>query len=285
MRKMGKSNELFLRTVYFILAGSATATFTIRGADGLLNSNRTLQSFHMVEYNISSWDVYLINASEVLLVAHISRTCDADNAGSTNGDPSMVFLRPVDRPDLLSSAYRFLTPQTSNFLDVSYNTLVYTDYSNYPNVVINTPATAGLLRDGILATTDRTDVGASGFSGAQIPVSPGAHAITHNAGIKFAVYLYGNAYMEAYATAIAAWNTTDTNDQNCGQISTTVQSVNASLYTSAPQPIAMVNNPGTTHKNRNNNNENPDNFNQPGKYPATSNIVNVTVHRSINNSV
>ena len=114
----------------------------------------------MFEYSISSSNVYLIKASAGLLVAHISHTCDADYVGSINGDPSMVFLPPLDRPDLLSSDYRFLTPHMSDYVNLAYNTLAYTDYSNYLNAVVNTTAAAGLLLGGSpVASTIWTEVG------------------------------------------------------------------------------------------------------------------------------
>ena len=202
-----------------VLATNVSLTYSIKNSTGFQVSSGSIQPFQMGEYNTSSTSSYYIVASNPLLVAHISHTNDADCTGCTNGDPSMVFPPPLDRTDLLSSDYRFVTPQVSNFINIYYSTTAYTDYSNFLNIIISSTETSGLVMDGTSVTATWAVFISSSYSVAQIPVSPGTHSIYHSTGVKFAAYLYGNTYQEAYATPVTPWNST-TYAISCGQTTT-----------------------------------------------------------------
>jgi RHS repeat-associated protein len=100
------------------------------------------------------------------------------------GDPSMMLVPPLDQ---------FRSSYTISTVNIEANWFRL----NYVNVIVPTGAISSLQVDG--APADATlfrEVPGSGFSGAQIAVSPGVHQLTANS--PFGAFVYGLAPSDAY---------------------------------------------------------------------------------------
>ena len=72
-------------------------------------------------------------------------------------------------------------------------------FDNFINIVAPTADLAGLLLDGSPLVATFTPISTSGFSGAQVNVSVGAHTIKHTSPIvPFGVHAYGFAFFDSY---------------------------------------------------------------------------------------
>jgi uncharacterized repeat protein (TIGR01451 family) len=122
----------------------------------------------------------VISTSKPALVAQFSNGSTFDNM--TNADPSMMLIAPVDQ---FQPAYQVPTP--SGFA------------INEINLVAPSGSVGAIAIDGAAVPSSAyTPIGSSGFSGAQVDVTPGSHALT-GTGAPFGVSSYGFDSFDAYS--------------------------------------------------------------------------------------
>ncbi|MDF1613696.1 hypothetical protein [Desulfurivibrio dismutans] len=99
-----------------------------------------------------------------------------------------------------SDPFMMLVPPSEQFLDHYVFATPTSGFNNFVNIVIPTPAVETLLLDGEPLDPELFHpIGDSGFSGAQVPLQAGSHAIA--AGQPFGIYVYGFASYDSYGYA------------------------------------------------------------------------------------
>jgi len=134
------------------------------------------------QIDLASGSYHQIKTSGPALVAQYSKSKSADLVDS---DPFMMLVSPIEQ---FGSNYLVSTPGSDPVA-----------FSNYLNIVAPTNKLAGLFLDDEAITGPFSPIGASGFSGTQIPVDIGTHTIRHlSPNVVFGVYLYGFAPSDSY---------------------------------------------------------------------------------------
>lgn len=128
----------------------------------------------------------LIEANAPIMLAQYCTSWyfDDELRADLDVDPSMMLIIPTEQ---------FLNQYTFNSPATGYAT-------HFVNVVVPTAATSTLVLDGSPINASLfSQIGNSGFSGAQVPISAGKHAISGN--VEFGIYVYGYAsgWGESYA--------------------------------------------------------------------------------------
>lgn len=119
-----------------------------------------------------------IVASEPVLVAQYSNSTEFDGVTS---DPFMMLIPPFEQ---FLAGYTVTTP-ASGFA------------TNFINVVAPNAAVGAITLDGaVVPTTSFTAIGASGFSGAQLPVGVGTHNLAGP--LPFGTFMYGFDSFDSY---------------------------------------------------------------------------------------
>ena len=221
-------------------AGTASnTTFTIYTSSGSVAWFGSTSESETDEYSTLYNTVYYIRSSKPVLVAQFALSSQIFLG---TGDPFMVFLPPLDRPELLSSDYRFITPPTSTGLT----------YGHFINVVISSANTVGLMVNCKTVTPTWTTISTIGYSTAQIKIPAGSSSIIHASGKLFAAYMYGSTISEAYAMALTPWNSNLTFSTNmdpsaCStsttstSIPTTIQSTTRDISTVTSDDVIVSN--------------------------------------------
>ncbi|MFC1935737.1 thrombospondin type 3 repeat-containing protein, partial [Chloroflexota bacterium] len=163
--------------IFRIMAASNGTTVSITGS-----AVATLNRGQYYETSLSSSTYADITTSGPALVTQFSKGSAADGVTS---DPFMMMIPPTGQ---FASNYTISTPAAS---PVSFD--------NYINIVAPTANLTGLRLDGLPIGVSFTPIGTSGHSGAQVPVSIGAHTVQHLSPIvPFGVYAYGWASYDSY---------------------------------------------------------------------------------------
>ncbi len=122
-----------------------------------------------------------IIATGPIMVAQYSTSIYFDNGTTGKGDPFFMIIPPYSQ---FLNHYTITTPPTG--FDI-----------NYANVVAPTAMLGNITLDGAaIPWSSFSSIGVSGFSGAQVPLSVGAHTLDGPAG--FGVFVYGYAQDEGY---------------------------------------------------------------------------------------
>lgn len=118
-----------------------------------------------------------ITSNEPILVAQYSNGTAFDGVIA---DPFMMMIPPFEQ---FLADYTVSTPATG--------------FTNYINVVASTSDIGNVTLDGVpIPPASFTPIGMSGFSGAQLAVSPGSHNLTST--LPFGVFVYGFAQDDSY---------------------------------------------------------------------------------------
>jgi uncharacterized repeat protein (TIGR01451 family) len=127
-------------------------------------------------FEISLSSAARISATKPICVAQVAKGSKFDD--NPNADPFEMLIVPTSR---MQSSY--LVATSANALPI-----------NYLNVVVPTPAVAGVKLDGgTVPPASFTPIGGSGYSGAQLPVAVGSHTVTAGAPLGVSVYGFGPA--------------------------------------------------------------------------------------------
>jgi uncharacterized repeat protein (TIGR01451 family) len=119
-----------------------------------------------------------ITSNNPILVAQYSNSQKFDGVVS---DPFMMLIPPFEQ---FQGGYTLTTP-ASGFA------------TNFINVVAPKEAVGSILLDGVAIPADKfTDIGDTGFSGAQVPISLGAHSLSGL--FPFGAAIYGFAIHDSY---------------------------------------------------------------------------------------
>lgn len=119
-----------------------------------------------------------ISADQPILVAQYANGSEFDRR---TGDPFMMLIPPIEQ---FLENYTITTP-TDGF------------ESHFVNVVAPDTAIDALALDGrAIPVASFVPIGASGFSGAQVPLTVGSHKVTGS--LPFGVLVYGFAVLESY---------------------------------------------------------------------------------------
>ena len=104
-------------------------------------------------------------------------------------DPCEILLPPTGHY-LLTNTIFTLTNDLPNQVTGDFD-------ESYLNIIVTQSAITNTLVDGShIATTNFVAIGSSGYSGAQIPVEPGAHTISSSQPVG--VEIYGFGFEDAY---------------------------------------------------------------------------------------
>lgn len=154
-----------------VLAGTDNTSVSINGAPVA-----TLNRGQLHEQIITG--PATITASEPVLVAQYSNSSSYDGVTS---DPFMMLIPPFEQ---FLGAYTVTTPATG--------------FSpNFINVVAPNAAVGSITLDGApIPAASFTAIGASGFSGAQVPVALGTHNLVGT--LPFGAFMYGFASFDSY---------------------------------------------------------------------------------------
>jgi hypothetical protein len=129
-----------------------------------------------------------ITASQPVLVAQYANGSAFDG---TTGDPFMMLVPPAEQ---FGASYTVGTPRLFDYFAFQYADI----FANHLTLIVRTNGTGAIQIDGIpVAASAFQPIGASGYSGAHVPVNPGTHRLT--GGVPFGVSLYGWAPFESYA--------------------------------------------------------------------------------------
>jgi hypothetical protein len=119
-----------------------------------------------------------IVANNAVLVAQYSNSSSFDNVTS---DPFMMLIPPFEQ---FLGAYTITTPATGFA-------------TNFANIVAPSAAVGNITLDGVaIPPGSFTPIGASGFSGAQVPITLGSHNFVGN--MPFGIFVYGFANFDSY---------------------------------------------------------------------------------------
>jgi hypothetical protein len=157
--------------VFRILASQDNTTVYLNGVlETTLNRGKFLEKVLTARTQIE--------ASAPVLVAQYSPGQSFDNVVS---DPFMMLIPPTEQ---FLNQYTLSTPATG-----------FT--ANFVNIVVPSTAISSLRLDGAsIDTTLFSSIGSSGFSGAQVPVALGSHAIIGD--VPFGIYVYGFGSYDSY---------------------------------------------------------------------------------------
>lgn len=118
-----------------------------------------------------------VEASEPILVAQYSNSSSYDGVTS---DPFMMLIPPYEQ---FLGSYTVSTPASG--------------FNNYINLVAPSSAVGALTIDGIpVGASSFVAIGATGFSGAAVPVTSGSHVLA--APLPFGAFVYGFASYDSY---------------------------------------------------------------------------------------
>ncbi len=151
-----------------------------------------LNAGQFMERNITTSSI--ITSSKPILVSQFARgiTC----SGGVTGDPFMMLIPPTEQ---------FLANYTVTTV------LGYT--THFVNLVVPNSIVGSLTQDGVaIPAASFTAIGASGFSGAVVAITPGSH--TFNGALAFGIFTYG-------------WNSADSYGYPGGQSFSPVALVNS----------------------------------------------------------
>lgn len=129
-----------------------------------------------------------ILASEPVLIVQLANSSEFDD---TTGDPFMLLIPPVEQ---FGGDYTFATPRLFDSWQHSYTNI----FDDFLNLAVRMGDAEAITLDG--APIDPgvwVPIGNSGYSGAQISVTPGVHRVT--APLPFGACVYGWADFESYA--------------------------------------------------------------------------------------
>ncbi|OQY27257.1 MAG: hypothetical protein B6244_11170 [Candidatus Cloacimonetes bacterium 4572_55] len=127
-----------------------------------------------------------IEASNPVLVMQYSNGNQWDPNIPNNGDPFMMMIPPTEQ---FMNSYTFATPNEGF-------------PTNYVNVTIQTDGISTLIFNGEPVDSGLFEpIGATGYSGAGIPIDVGSHTIENTAGIPFGIYSYGFWADDSYGYA------------------------------------------------------------------------------------
>ena len=159
----------------------------------------TLQASEFFELDVDSTDpneAYLeVNTSKSALVTQFAKSQQTDSAV---GDPSMTLVIPTEQ-FLADFAVRTITDyyRPPAFIN---NDPRDTAFDNYLNIIAKNTDIGGVRVDGAPVSAAFVPIGASGYSAAQVSITPGEHHITHVLKTTpLGVYVYGWEDFESYA--------------------------------------------------------------------------------------
>lgn len=119
----------------------------------------------------------IVQANNPILVAQYSNSQTFDGNNPPDADPFMVIVPPVEQ---FLGDYTVTTPQLGFPV-------------NYINVVAPNSAIGNITLDGVIVPASSfVAIGASGYSGAQLPVQAGSHNLTGQQAFGVFVYAYAN---------------------------------------------------------------------------------------------
>jgi hypothetical protein len=159
-------------------------------------------------YEIQLGFATTITSTKPVLVAQFSDSSDFDAV--PNSDPFMVLVPPTP---LYSSSYTIESP-TNDFP------------ANYVNLMVPNAAVGGINLDGVLIAAGAfSAIGGSGFSSAQVAVTPGPHHLSSAGGQAFGLIAYGWNLYDAYGYPGGTCNSTllQTNRYFCPQTNAVIQ--------------------------------------------------------------
>lgn len=122
-----------------------------------------------------------ISADKPILVAQFANSSDFDSV--LDSDPFMVIVPPVA---FYSANYTVPAPNT--------------DFTgNFLNLIVPNTSIAQVVLDGsTLPASTFSAIGASGYSGAKVPVNVGAHRVSTSTGANFGLVAYGWSLFDGY---------------------------------------------------------------------------------------
>ncbi|MFQ3326606.1 MAG: hypothetical protein ACI8YC_001244, partial [Salibacteraceae bacterium] len=157
---------------YRILAGTNGTSVSVNGSVvATLNKGQFFERVYNSSLNIIS--------TEPILVAQYSNGSQYDEA---NADPAMMLIPPFEQ---FLGAYTINTP-SSGFA------------FNFVNLVLSNYSVGSIKLDGTVISPDLfSEIGSTGFSGAQVDLSIGTHNLTNN-GLPFGAFVYGFNDYDSY---------------------------------------------------------------------------------------
>lgn len=157
---------------YRFLASEDNTIISVNGVSiGTINKGHFIQTILTTSSQITS--------SAPILVAQYSNGTTYDNVTS---DPFMMLIFPYEQ---FLNSYTITTP-ASGF------------QFNYVNIVAPTAAVGAIKMDGTaIPSSEYTPIGSSGFSGAQLNLSIGAHNF-NGTNLPFGVFVYGFDQFDSY---------------------------------------------------------------------------------------
>lgn len=160
--------------IFRIMAAQDNTRVTINGAVAA-----TLARGAYYEFGLSVRSVVTASAPVLLEQFAVGTSMDGVDA-----DPFEMTIPPTEQ---FLKRYTFSTPN-----DAGYP-------RQFVNVVVPTGSVDALRLDGVAVDAALfSSIGASGFSGGQVPVSPGSHTIVSGDGVPFGIYVYGFGYHDSY---------------------------------------------------------------------------------------
>ena len=191
---------------YRILAAYDNTVLTITGAvvtilddtDGppytLLVTNELVTTTNLagVPYDIIIEGPAQFQASQPVQVAHFANGARFDNSSNDEGDPCEILLPPTGHYLQTNTVY---TPYyTYNYGGVYLPGFV----TNYLNLIVSQSAISNTAVNGlIVAATNFTAIGSSGYYGAQLPATNQIYKVTSSQPVGVEVYGFGN--FDAYS--------------------------------------------------------------------------------------
>jgi hypothetical protein len=160
--------------IFRVIAAQDNTRITVNGA--LVT---TLKRGGWYEFSLSVRSVITASAPVLLEQFAVGTSMDGVDA-----DPFEMTIPPTEQ---FLTRYTFSTPN-----DTGYP-------RQFVNVVVPTGAIGTLRLDGAAVAAGLfSPIGTSGFSGGQLPVSPGSHTIASTDAVPFGIYVYGFGYHDSY---------------------------------------------------------------------------------------
>ncbi len=177
---------LFLPNLLALLDASMVTIYYSNGSTAY--PTQVLANFEVLDYFTTSSDCYHVTGDKPIQVAQFAESQGHEVHADT--DPFMTILEPVT--GFKSSTYRFTTMAAAGG-----------EFNNTIHITIATADKNGLLLDEVPVTgSSWVDMTTTSHSIARVNVTEGLHSLSHSAGRKFSVFLYGQRLWESYAVPV-----------------------------------------------------------------------------------